>query len=195
MRDDHDIPGLVAGLAVLRMVPVIEHSDVRRARELTRVGVLCAQSGHRLERWLRFQSFKRRAIAARDAEEGSEQALHAGAGEVASLACRPGFVFTDSRLDDVMHLALQFWEECDDSIAAAGLETEARELTSGTSLEAAESELLNHDLGALRAARDPVNDYTAMCLVTLNAYPHLAEVGSLVARAGGWNDHVPDRLR
>ncbi|MFI8524580.1 hypothetical protein ACIGB8_09045 [Promicromonospora sukumoe] len=187
MRDDDDIPGLVAGLAVLRMVPVIELSNARRARELTRVAVLCAQRGHRLERWLRFQSFKRRAIAARNTEWGSRQSLDAAAGEVAVLACRPGFEFTGSRLDDVRHLALGFWEECDDTIDAAGLEAEARGLTSGLSLEAVESEALDHDLRVLQAARRPVLDYTGMCLVTLNAYPRLAEFGSVVARAGGWS--------
>lgn len=188
MREDHDIPGLVAGLALLRMVPLIERSDVRRARELTRVAVICAQRGHRLERWLRFHLFKHRALAARNSEWGSRRSLQGSAGDVAGLACRSGFRFTDSRLNDVTYLARGFWEECDDSIEDAGLGAEVRGLTSGTSLEAAESAALDDDLRALRAARNPLNEYTAMCLVTLNEYPRLGEAGSLVARAGGWAD-------
>jgi hypothetical protein len=138
------------------------------------------------ERWVYFQLAKFRALTGRDAEEGSPHYLQLSAGEVAALACLPGFDFTGSRLADVRSLSLEFWETCDDLLSTAGLDGELAGLNLDASLEVFESTLLDADHAGLESARNPILEYTARCDVVVNDYPRRATLASLIARAGGW---------
>ncbi|MFE7506927.1 hypothetical protein [Promicromonospora sp. NPDC057488] len=181
----NDIPGLMAGLSILRMAPIISSFSKRGSNRLTRIAAISLR-GNMPERWMHFQMARVAAMAAREAEEGSPRYMRISAGEVAALACLPTFKFTRSRMDDVRNLSLEFWQTCDDLIGASGLEGELGSLDFRPSLESVESGILDRDRVELEAARDPGLEYTAMCNVVVNDYPRRSALAGVIARAGNW---------
>lgn len=181
----NDIPGLMAGLSILRMVPVIAESSKRRADRLTRIAAICLR-GNMIERWYYFQMAKFSAVAGRDSEEGSPRFFQDSAGEVASLACLPGFSFTGDRLENVRSLSLDFWASCDGLLRDSGLAGSLSVVGFDAELEVSESRLLDQDEAALGGARSPVLEYTALCNVVVNDYHRRRRLASMLSQAGGW---------
>lgn len=89
----NDISGLMAGLAGLRMIPVVEITGPASAKLLTRVSVL-ATGESPIERRVYAQWFKFCALRSRDLPEEDPRYLRASAGEVAVIACLPRFSYT-----------------------------------------------------------------------------------------------------
>jgi hypothetical protein len=174
----------MAGLSILRMAPLIEQFSPRKSARLTRVAAICPQ-GNLLERWSYFQLAKFSALAGRRAEEGTPRFFWDGAGEIAAFACLPGFSFTGSRMDDVLHLSLEFWATCDDLLIGSG--NDPAELNYASSIESAESVLLDADRTGLENARDPALEYAAMRLEVVNGYPGRRRLARLIAQAGEWD--------
>lgn len=183
----NDIPGLMAGLSILRMAPIVAHFSRSGANRLTRIATICLR-GNMPERWVYFQLAKLSALAGRQVEEGTPRYFQDSAGEVAALACLPSFDFTGSRMDDVGSLSLEFWAACDDLLSASGLDGGLPELNFDSSLELVESKLLDRDRAALESARNPILEYTAMCNAVVNDYPRRRSLASLVAQAGRWEN-------
>lgn len=181
----NDIPGLMAGLSILRIAPLIRSFDDRGANRLMRIAAICLR-GHMPERWAYFQLARIASVSARDAEEGSKRYMKAAVGEVSALACLPAFKFTARRLDDVRNLSLEFWQTCDDLVGESGLEGELDSLGFGPSLESVESNILDRDQADLESARDPILEYTAMCNAVVNDYSRRSALARVVARAGQW---------
>lgn len=183
---NNDNPGLMAGLSILRMAPVIQQFSQTKSARLTRIAAICLR-GNMPERWMYFQMAKLSALAGREAEEGTPRFCWDSAGEVAALACLPKFSFTGSRLDDVLSLSLDFWATCDELLAMSGLEMDLAALGYDSSIESAESILLEADRAALENAQNPALEYTAMCLEIVNDYPKQRNLARLIAQAGEWD--------
>jgi hypothetical protein len=181
-----DTPGLMAGLSILRVAPVIQQFSRSKSARLARIAAICLR-GNMPERWAYFQMAKLSAVAGREVEEGTPRFCWDSAGEVAALACLPKFSFTGSRLDDVLNLSLEFWATCDGLLAMSGLEMELAALNYDSSIESAESALLDADRTGLENARDPALEYAAMRLAVVNGYPKRRRLARSIAQAGKWD--------